>query len=137
MASAYDIWLSAPYCDQKDDRIYAYEQKAKDDIRRELMDDDVFAAEAALHCHSSINSLYYISKAARGSHDAEYARAVSHEITYDDQTDDEKYVIAAKDGQHDTALAAKIKADLVEHIVEIRWAGLAGLMAEWNGQEAA
>lgn len=132
MQSAYDIWLSAPYCDRKDDDISAYEEQAKDKIRTELMDDDIFAAEAAMHCHSSINSLYYLSKAARGKHDTKLALEIASDITYSDKTADEKYVVSATQGNHDTALAAKIKAALVEQIVDARWTGLALSMSKFS-----
>ena len=132
MQSAYDIWLSAPYCDKKNDGIDAYEEQAKDRIRVELMDDDIFAAEAALYCHSSINSLYYLSKAARGKHDQALASKIASDITYSDKTADEKYVVSATEGNHDTALAAKIKAALVEQIVDARWTGLALSMSKFS-----
>lgn len=136
MASAYDIWLSAPYCDQKDDRIYAYEQKAKDDIRRELMDDDVFVASAMVATLGSSQALMYIAQAARGEHDAETAKCFLRTAWLSDvPTAEEAYLVGAAEGKHDTLVAAGIKANLVEQVVKAKWYELAETLVNADAQE--
>ncbi len=126
MASAYAFWLSAPYCDQKDQIVNGFEQKAKDSIRRELMDDKTFAAECAPQSLADMDCLLYIAKAGRGEHDTVGARKiVANGTMFGELCPEELYVIAAASGYHNTAVAAKLKAEIVEATVDAKWKELA------------
>lgn len=136
MQPGYDNWKCTPPIDKKSDAIHAREEEAKDMLRVEMMDDDVFVASAMVATLGSSQALMYIAQAARGEHDAETAKCFLRTAWLSDvPTAEEAYLVGAAEGKHDTLVAAGIKANLVEQVVKAKWYELAETLVNADAQE--
>lgn len=136
MLPGYDNWKCTPPIDKKSDAIHAREEEAKDMLRVEMMDDSKFVTSTMFATLGSSQALMYIAQAARGNHSTKDAKVFLRTAWLSDvPTAEEAYLVQAAEGKHDTLVAARIKADLVEQVVKAKWYELAETLVNADAQE--